>query len=131
MFWMLDTTAAERLCNKNARLAQGAERVQHIAHKLYQGSTAVAIGVLWGVPRRRADEVQMYIALIDIVQRAEWWPPSELGKSYRSQQGLTAADHLEQGCPSAEGLLCMKKHVIRIQVPGVNQVKGTMTVNAL
>ena len=41
------------------RLAQGAERVQHITHKFYQGSTAVAIGVLWGVPRRRADEVQV------------------------------------------------------------------------
>jgi len=41
------------------RLAQRAERVQHITHKLYQGSTAVATGVLWGVPRRRADEVQV------------------------------------------------------------------------
>ncbi len=41
------------------RLAQGAESVQYITHKLYQGSTAVAVGVLWGVPRRRADEVQV------------------------------------------------------------------------
>ncbi len=41
----------------------------------------------------------------------EWWPPGELGQSYRSQQGLTAADHLEWGYPSAEELLCMKKHV--------------------
>ncbi len=41
------------------RLAQGAESVQYITHKLYQSSTAVAIGVLWGVPRGRADEVQV------------------------------------------------------------------------
>lgn len=41
------------------RLAQRAERVQHVTYKLYQGSTAVATGVVWGVPRRRADEVQV------------------------------------------------------------------------
>jgi len=40
-----------------------------------------------------------------------WWPLGELGQSYRSQQGLTAADHLEWGYPSAEELLCRKKHV--------------------